>query len=91
MVRLKGSVEFGACETETRVAADFLQSKFVVVKSIEDANITLEVFQRTIEHLELVRRSLIPAILLAIPLGVIAAKRRRFGGIPALRPCCRRR
>ena len=34
------------------------------------------VLQRTREHLDLVRRSLIPAIFVGIPLGILAAKRR---------------
>jgi osmoprotectant transport system permease protein len=40
-----------------------------------------EVWRRTREHLALVAQSLIPAIVVAVPLGVLAAKRPRVGRV----------
>ncbi len=66
---------------ETQVAADFLAERFNIAKNVEDETLASRVWKHTIEHLDLVRKSLVPAILIAIPLGVIAAKRRTTGQV----------
>ncbi len=65
--------------SETQVAAEFLRAKLGVTATIEKDSLLRRVTERTIEHLDLVRKSLIPAILLAIPLGIVAAKSARSG------------
>ena len=63
------------------MAADFLAERFNIAKNVEDETLASRVWKHTIEHLDLVRKSLVPAILIAIPLGVIAAKRRTTGQV----------
>jgi osmoprotectant transport system permease protein len=67
--------------SESQAAAVFLQEKFDIDNSVEDISVAAQVWQRTLEHCDLVRRSLIPALFVAIPLGVIAAKLPRLGQI----------
>ena len=66
-------------QSESRVAADFLSRQLGVHVQVQDPTRVERIGARTIEHLDLVRKSLIPAILLAIPLGILAAKLPRFG------------
>lgn len=68
MVKLHG-------EKETVVAADFLG----VQPDGDGAGLWARLWQRTVEHLRLVLISLIAAVLLAIPLGVLAARTKRLG------------
>ncbi|MEM8864645.1 MAG: ABC transporter permease subunit, partial [Planctomycetota bacterium] len=65
--------------TPERVTAEFLSDRFGVESESSDDTLAQRVWQRTGEHLDLVRKSLIPAILIAIPLGVFAAKYPRIG------------
>ncbi len=67
--------------SERRAAADFLKEKLGVSTEITEETIVGRIWDRTIEHLDLVRKSLIPAILLAIPLGILASKRPRCGHV----------
>lgn len=67
--------------SEIRTAADFMESKFSLNLEIKDPPLLQKVWNRTVEHCDLVRRSLIPAILMAIPLGVLAAKLPRLGQV----------
>lgn len=60
--------------TKPQAAATFLRERFLIEMHVEDPSVASEVWQRTLEHLDLVRRSLIPAIFTAVPLGIIAAK-----------------
>lgn len=81
MMRLNAEVESGEVN-ESQVAAKFLQDKLDVKASTADSgekSVAAQIWQRTLEHCDLVRRSLIPAILAAVPLGVLAAKRPRLG------------
>lgn len=68
MVKLHG-------EKETVVAADFLG----VQADGDGANLWARLWHRTAEHLRLVLISLIAAVLIAIPLGVFAARAKRLG------------
>ena len=68
-------------EPETAVAARFLQEEFQIdPQQTEDSRIE-RIAATTIEHLDLVRQSLIAAILIAIPLGIVAAKYHSAGQI----------
>jgi len=79
MVSLNAAVGSGQV-TETRAAAKFLHDRLgLVAAESKDPSVAAQVWQRTLEHCDLVRRSLIPAILVAVPLGVLAGKRPRLG------------
>jgi len=66
---------------EARIAADFLERKFSIQSDVVDETVVQRIVRRTFEHLNLVRKSLAAGILLAIPLGIWAAKRPRTGQI----------
>jgi osmoprotectant transport system permease protein len=68
-------------EPETQVAADFLRAQFHVDSRPQENNRAERLWQRTGEHLAMVGISLGAAILLAIPLGVLAFYRRRIGRV----------
>ena len=59
---------------EAVVAADFVRERFSVEADVEVAGRAARVWQRTQEHLALVGLSLLAAIVVAIPLGIAAAK-----------------
>lgn len=81
MTGLNAVVESGQA-TESQAAAKFLQDRLgVVAASVKDPSVAAQIWQRTLEHCDLVRRSLIPAIFAAVPLGVLAAKWPRLGQI----------
>ncbi len=67
---------------ESRVAADFLRKETGVAVENTPASGLFERLQRRIsEHLVLVAISLAAAILLALPLGILAARHRRLGAV----------
>ena len=65
--------------SESRIAADFLADRLDVRVEVEEETFWSRLWKHTLEHLDLVRKSLVPAILIAIPLGVFAAKYRSAG------------
>lgn len=66
-------------QNEAQAAANFVREKLGVTVDVATYSVASQIWQRTLEHLDLVRRSLIPAVFVAIPLGVLAAKRPRLG------------
>ncbi|HEY3245777.1 MAG TPA: glycine betaine ABC transporter substrate-binding protein [Phycisphaerae bacterium] len=64
---------------ETRVAADFLKRKLALDVQVGTETDFAKFVKHTRDHLNLVLKSLACAILLAIPLGILAAKRPHFG------------
>ena len=64
---------------ESKIAADFLAKKLNLQIDIPEE--TLCLYQFTIEHLILVSISLFAAIVVSIPLGILAFKSRRLGQI----------
>ncbi len=80
MVALNGLVESHEAG-EPQAAAKFLREELSIDAADADQSVASQVWQRTWEHLDLVRRSLIPAIFVAVPLGVFAAKRPRLGRV----------
>jgi len=66
-------------EPETQIAADFLREQFNVDSHPQERSRVERIWQRTREHLAMVGVSLVAAILLAIPLGVLAFYRPRLG------------
>ena len=64
---------------EKRVAADFLNEKLGFSIVVHAETIMGRIWRLTKEHLDLVRRSLAMAILVSIPLGIVAAKFKNLG------------
>jgi osmoprotectant transport system permease protein len=65
--------------TERRAAAGFLSEEFNIESDIgSEDRLASRILRYTLEHLLLVSISLVAGIAVAIPLGVIAAKRRRW-------------
>ncbi len=64
---------------ESRVAADFLASRLGLTGGVHVETVTERVWQHTKEHLFLVSLSLCAAILIGIPLGIVAARRPTLG------------
>ena len=67
--------------SESRVAADFLLDALGVKATVHESTRLERIAQRTLEHLFLVGLSLVAAILVSIPFGVVAAKRPRAGHV----------
>ncbi len=65
---------------EARVAADFLAAEFGIDSKVVAESRTERLIRWLREHLTLVGISLTAAILVAIPLGIVAARRPRLGG-----------
>jgi osmoprotectant transport system permease protein len=66
---------------EDRVAADYLADQFGIRASVVSETFAERILHRLGEHVALVSISLAAAILAAIPLGIIAARRPRLGAI----------
>jgi osmoprotectant transport system permease protein len=65
--------------SESQAAAEFLSRAFDITPRRQERTPLKRIAGHTLEHLDLVRRSLIPAILLGVPLGIFAVKRPRLG------------
>ncbi|MGZ3439358.1 MAG: glycine betaine ABC transporter substrate-binding protein [Polyangia bacterium] len=63
---------------EARIAAEFAAQRFGVNGIAEPDGIARRLVRRTLEHLTLVGLSVGGAILLGVPLGIVAARRRRL-------------
>ena len=68
-------------KTEASVAADFVRAKTGTTGAIATETMGQRLWRTTLDHLVLVGLSLGAAILISIPLGVAAARNRRFGQI----------
>lgn len=80
MIRLNKRVEVDG-ESESRVAAEFLSERYGLLSQVPEDTVYTRIFKHTLEHLDLVRKSLLPAILIAIPLGILAVKLPRLGRV----------
>ena len=79
IIALNHSVEFGG-QTEHQAARTFLENDLGIAITGEKSTSTIwSILARTGEHLDLVRKSLIPAILIGIPLGILAHRSRFLG------------
>lgn len=63
---------------EPRIAADWLRARFGIAGSAVSDGVARRIWRRTVEHLTLVGLSVGGAILLGLPLGIVAARRRRL-------------
>ena len=78
MAGLNGMVKLdGASEREA--AARLLADRFGVEIAVQRTGLWRRLLARTLEHLGLVSVSLTAAILVAVPLGIVAARRPRLG------------
>ncbi len=66
---------------ETQVAADFLAEALELYAEVEQVSVVDRILARTVEHITLVGISLVAAILIAVPLGVVAARAPRLGQV----------
>src|SRR5207244_4993442 len=64
---------------EGKVAAAFLSATLGFGEAPADGSLARRLFTSTIEHLTLVVPSLLAAVLVAVPLGVLAARRPALG------------
>lgn len=78
MVAMNAAVKLDG-ESEASVAARFLNEMLDISVTVVTESRSQRIWKRTLEHLMLVVVSLLVAILLAIPLGVIAYRSKRFG------------
>ncbi|MBK19884.1 MAG: amino acid ABC transporter permease [Rhodospirillaceae bacterium] len=80
MSRMNAAVKIKG-RNEGVVAAEFLTETYQLKTFVENQGIIARVLQRTFEHLVLVGISLFSAILVAIPLGIYAARHSRAGQV----------
>ncbi len=80
ILQLNAAVESGVVR-EPQAAADFLREQFSLNIQVVDPSVASQIWQRTLEHCDLVRRSLIPAIFIAVPLGILAARHPSLGQV----------
>ncbi len=66
---------------EDRVAADFLAETFSIRAGVSTDSFARRLIRRLGEHLALVSISLAAAIMVSIPLGIVAARRARLGSV----------
>lgn len=79
MQQLNARVKRGEA-TESRAAADFLASKFgEPTHPVAEETLADRLWSTTVEHLKLVVPSLLAAVLVGVPLGIVAAHRPRLG------------
>lgn len=80
MVFLNASVKIDG-ESEGQAAATFLYEKFGIQTNFKEVTILDRVIKNSYEHLYLVLISLTGAIIIAIPLGILAYKKEKIGQI----------
>ncbi len=80
MIKMNAAVKLEG-RSEPEVAADFVKRKFSIVSDIVERSLFQRFVENTKQHLILVFISLCAAIIVAIPLGVIAARLPRCGQI----------
>lgn len=64
-----------------QVASDFLSEKFGIESNVEQATLLGRLWKTTLDHLVLVGVSMLGAIIIAVPLGIAAAKIQSFGQV----------
>ena len=68
-------------QPEPSLVAQWLNTTFGLTVEVKAETVVSRLTETTIGHLDLVRRSLLPAIFAAIPLGILAARYRRLGQV----------
>ena len=77
MIDMNAAVELDG-SSERQVAADFLARALGIRSSVRQENIAHDIARCTLEHLHMVVVSLVAATLVAIPLGIVAARSARL-------------
>ncbi len=80
MQSLNDEVEAGRA-TETQAAAEFLQRHGGLHVDAQSESRAQLIVRHLLEHLDLVRRSLLPAIVVGVGLGILCQRRRRIGRV----------
>lgn len=80
MIKLNAEVKIDR-HPENQVAASFLQKKFDISPTLKKETLFQRFWKHTVEHLILVLISLSAAVFVAIPLGLIAAKKEKLGQV----------
>ena len=80
MVRMNSDVKIYG-KSEKQVAANFIKSRFSIDADFEEKKFIDRLWYNTKEHLFLVIISLTGAILISIPLGIAAYKKKKFGKV----------
>jgi osmoprotectant transport system permease protein len=78
MQSLNDEVETGRM-TESQAAADFLKRQLGLQANEQTISRTQMIARHILEHLDLVRRSLLPAIVVGVALGILCQRRQRTG------------
>ncbi len=78
MIAMNGAVKFDR-RTEAEVAAQFVANNFGIINPKPNEGMASRILRRTVEHLKLTFLSLAAAILIAVPLGIVAARRPMLG------------
>jgi osmoprotectant transport system permease protein len=92
ILRLQGRIDSSAIiamnsaakidrRAESDVAAQFLSTNFGIIDREPPRGVVSRILQRTVEHLRLTSLSLAAAIIIALPLGIIASKRAVLGQV----------
>jgi osmoprotectant transport system substrate-binding protein/osmoprotectant transport system permease protein len=80
MQSLNDEVE-GRQMSESEAAAEFLRSKTGLQLAVQSSTWTGMITRHVVEHLDLVRRSLLPAIVVGVALGVVCQRRKQTGRV----------
>jgi len=80
MQTLNDEVEAGR-KTETQAAADFLTQQLGLHVDVQTTSRTQMIARHILEHLDLVRRSLLPAIVVGVALGILCQRNPRTGRV----------
>ena len=67
--------------TEAEAAADFLARRLGIQIEVRPPSLGSMIAMRLVEHLDLVRRSLLPAVVIGVALGVFCQRFRRVGRV----------
>jgi osmoprotectant transport system permease protein len=78
MQRLNAQVKVSG-QSESEVSARFLEARLQVDSRVERSPFAQRLLRTTLDHLALVAISLGAAVVVALPLGILAARRRVFG------------
>jgi osmoprotectant transport system permease protein len=78
MIRMNARAKLDR-EPESAIAADFLRQRFATSGESREPSRLQRLWQRTLEHLAMVGVSLAAAVLIAVPLGVLAFYRPALG------------
>jgi osmoprotectant transport system permease protein len=80
MIALNARVKLEGAD-ERQAAAEWLQRRLGVVTAVVPAGRSPSLWRTTREHLQLTGVSLLAAIAVALPLGILSARRRRLGQV----------